>query len=603
MVAVVLAGGDNALAMDPRGRAGLYAAATCAAFAALVAGVALLAESAARSGDRLRGRLPPALVGAALLVAGAALVLGPRSARIGGLPLTGLETAMGAWPGWIGVAATLVLLVQGGVRSSRAIVVALAPLSGVVASAVTYGALAGEALVGVQILMSALVVTAFFAIIAIAVLLAWLAAEGLRLSRDVGLWLTTRTESPLRLLARLLAAKAVLIGVLAALVGARLLPDELTPPKPTPGAFLVATPLMLAAVLSLTREHVLRLTPAHFALAGKGFALLLLAVLTPVALYGPVSVAAIAARRPAVLLGAAVLALLALALRTRWCSPRRSRLIAATLLAAGLAAALPLLRGAGAPWIDLPHERQVALPDATPLPLLLALFLVLGLAGAAYVLTRPAYRRLIAFLLALMAWVAATVVLPLLAGVDAEAVPVAFDLALTAAIALTALAWREGLQSAIRPEELVLLLVVCTAVIDVPVLADTLPAGWESALLVAGFLTPALAQLTLDAGPLNVPGPQRTSRVLSTIAVLCLCYGSITALALAAAGSVAVVRAVVDFASGLMAVPFAVLLVVVTSAASRPPPGAPAPRARAGGAAASARPRPGRASGPRRRPS
>ncbi len=84
--------------------------------------------------------------------------------------------------------------------------------------------------------------------------------------------------------------------------------------------------------------------------------------------------------------------------------------------------------------------------------------------------------------------------------------------------------------------------------------------------LVLGFLTPALAQLTLDAGPLNREGPRRVALVLATAGVLCVAYGLVTALAVALPQALAVVRSILERATGLVVVPFAVLLTVVTSA-------------------------------------
>lgn len=176
-------------------------------------------------------------------------------------------------------------------------------------------------------------------------------------------------------------------------------------------------------------------------------------------------------------------------------------------------------------------------------------------------------------MLAVVLWGVPTLVLPntklALLGGRLGINPVAFDVVLSLCTALFLLAWWRGWQKSVRPTELALLLVVATAVIYAPVVKAFLPAGWREFFVPFALITPAVTQLTLDVAPLNATGTGQVRRILVTIGAICLAFGMVIILMMAVGRSFSVVNDLVDLSSGLSTIPFAVLLVALTSARLR----------------------------------
>jgi hypothetical protein len=343
---------------------------------------------------------------------------------------------------------------------------------------------------------------------------------------------------------------------------------------PSPSGYLLVLPFAAATFWILSREERLGLRERSYAQGAVGLAVAFLSVLAPTVVYGLYMEGLLFGGNPLQLLGGACVLIVAMLL---WRSRRRwdwRRTIALCSAAALLASCLPLLA-----YLDLvgpvvARTREVVQRQlwASSDQFLSGRFLIGSLIAALtafmVVLTRPALRQPALFVLAVVLWGVPTFVLPRL-GWPLEINPIAFDVVLSVCIALFLLAWWRGWQASVRPAELALLLVVTSAVIYAPVLKGFLDPVWWEVFLPFAFIAPAVTQLTLDVAPLNANGTGRERRIFATIGAMCLAFGLviITLMARGPAYSLSLFTYLVDLGSGLSTIPFAVLLVAITSTA------------------------------------
>jgi hypothetical protein len=302
-------------------------------------------------------------------------------------------------------------------------------------------------------------------------------------------------------------------------------------------------------------------------------------VLAPIVVYGLVAEGLLVSDNPLRLLGGACVLAVAMVLgrRRRWWDWRRTIALGGGVTL--VASCLPLLAyfdpvGAWVARSSAVVQRRFATLNAQGLrSWLLIAVLVAALAALIVVLTRPAFRPAGLLLLAVVLWGVPTLVLSstklALLGGRLSINPVAFDVVLSLGAALLVLGWSRGWQASVRPTELTLLLIVTTAVIYAPVVKAMLPAGWRNFFVPFALITPAVTQLTLDVAPLNGDGAGRVRTIIATIGAMCLAFGLVVMLLMAAGRAYTVVNDLVDLSSGLSALPFAVMLVAITSAALR----------------------------------
>ena len=447
---------------------------------------------------------------------------------------------------------TTVALVLGGFAGCAAAVLVLLPVLGPCGADVEFG--------------RGLAMLSFFALVFIPIVLIWLAAEGLRLSGNLATWaLAHRSEA--WLLPVLVIAKLVLVGVAAFLVVSGLVPpnvQSLVPTGVTP--WVVATALVVVVGLLLTFEtRLVSHSVSDFRLATRGFAFLVGSLLVALPLLGLALLFSALPGRP-LLLFALVVAVLAGVVVGRLNRPPTPLRVAAS--AAVMAVGLALLLWAiftSPPFVVLDISGALT---TLRIGLLLGLFGIGGLvAVVVLVVRRPLWRRPAVFLVGLVLWVSVTVLWPAVTSV-------AVDVVLTLGIALLAIAGRLGWQRAVSAYELVLLLVTATVIVEVPLLFEVLP-EWADLILL--ILLPALTALTLDAGPLNAEPADRPLQRYTTLGMLCLAYGLLGSLTLLVEGprALTLISDIVNFFNGVAALPFAVILVAVMSAARQREAAAP----------------------------
>ncbi len=194
-------------------------------------------------------------------------------------------------------------------------------------------------------------------------------------------------------------------------------------------------------------------------------------MLSPVALFGPYFMALLLRDRPAVLLGLGVLVVSAVTARLLGPSARVQVVLLAAATAGTTASLAVALAGPVLARVGLP-QRTTSLAGAQSHIDRLMVYLVAALVLTLLVLLvaallRPVHRRALVFLVGLAAWAGLTVV-PSNLGREGAATPLAYDVLLTAAVAGAGALWWAGRQSSVTPQELVLLLVICTAVVEVP---------------------------------------------------------------------------------------------------------------------------------------
>lgn len=580
MVAVWFRGPRIGLLQAQAPGTGLLALGTVAAIAALGLGVPLIVAGS----STLQGQWPRAVRMGAAVIGLAACGTGLAAADGQLLLLTTPATALVRLPLWAGMGVALVLLLPAvGTTSDRW----TPTMAGIPFLCLTVGGLAQGLLTGNWARAAITVdygmaLLAFVGIAVGAALLFWLAVEGLRLSRDVGVALLRLRVSPARLVLGLVCLKAGLLtlvwSVSAAGSGPDALPviDALTPP---PATLLAAAPFVAAALWLLTREERFGFVERHFLQATRGLGTIFLIILSPVILIGTYLIGTAFASDAFRVLGLALLIAAAVwsskgQVRSRWWT-RVEWLVGAVLLAS----CAPLLARFG-PVRGLAESVSQAMtgPELEITVEWLGRSLLVALIACAalvvlVVLARPAFRPAGIFLLAVLAWGLPTVMLPgvhLSLGAFAVTLPavdpVAFDVVLGAAAVALVIAWQRRWQTAIRPAELVVLMVASTAIVYGSTLKSLLPAGLAESVVPFAFILPALTQLTLDSGALNVDGPHRARRVLATIGVICTSFGMVLALMLFVGRSSPIVNALVEVGSALALMPLAVVLAASTSA-------------------------------------
>lgn len=485
----------------------------------------------------------------------------------GSWQLVGLHTR--AAPLFLGLVAPLAVMVATrgrGPRNPYALVATLtAGFGGLAISLLAYAVFAGSCPTVLH-LRGALGILGFTSVAGGVALLIWLASEGLRLSGELGVWAMARVPAG-RLLVGVLGLKLVLVVLALAVLG----PDEF---RSRLGlgwpALLFAVPLVLIVALLLVWENrLVAMTLAGYAVVSRTFLLVVTATVSPIVLIGVVTLFSGLPQWPTlalalfVVVGSAVIS--GVLLRRR-----PGRLVGLVVIGAACLSYLLLLWALRAPRpLDL-GAATAEVMNQTALGLLLAVPALLSLLVVGGLLLRRRHRRYLPFFLAFLLWLTATQVAPLLSGGRTGTTPLAVDAVLTVAVALLGVAYLRGWQRSISAPELVLLLITSSVIVEVPFLAKSLPAGWSTPLTILAYLTPALTALTLSAGPLNVAGPQRSARVLAIVSTLCLGYGALTGLAVVLASPLDILQNVAGYLNGLIALPFAVVLVAVTSAALYP---------------------------------
>jgi hypothetical protein len=499
---------------------------------------------------------------------------------------TGATAVLVRWPLWVATLAVLVGLVRRfafePIHPGWHAAALASPFAAVACSASVQLLTTHDRFQALLTVFGAPLPLSFAALIAPAALLLWLAVEGLRVSRDVGVALLRRAPAKEWLVLVLLAIKLALL-VLAWKAAVSALGPQSRPTLaavvPSTSAYFLALPFAVATFWILSREERLGLLERSYAQGAVGLAVAFLSVLAPIVVYGLVVEGLLVSGNPLRLLGGMCVLTVAMVLwrsRRRWDWRRTIALCGGVTL---LVSCLPLLTrlhwvGAGVTQMQAMVQRRFAALNAQGLrSWLLIAVLIAALAALIVVLTRPAFRPAGLFLLAVVLWGIPTLVLSntklALLGERLDLNPVAFDVVLSLCTALLLLAWWRGWQASVRPTELTLLLVVTTAVIYAPVVKAFLPAGWRNFFVPFALITPAVTQLTLDVAPLNANGAGRVRTILATIGAICLAFGLVVMLMMAAGRSYTVVNDLVDLSSGLSAIPFAVLLVAITSAALR----------------------------------
>jgi hypothetical protein len=382
-------------------------------------------------------------------------------------------------------------------------------------------------------------------------MLMWLAFEGLRMSVDAGSWLLERVSAT-RLANSLLLVKALaLMAFLIALdddggAGVPRAPEQLST------GLIAALPAAALLFLPLVWEtRMVKAPPERFPQLARTLGLASIFWLLPVLVLVPLPLVDLALSRWSLSLlvaAAAVLGLVAGATldhRHRW-SWRVSGATAAlgVLVWSAWAARRPLSAG-------------VTVPQ-TPFVLVLlvsAAAVLLGLLVLAHVSWLRAYRG---YLWVALGWLVLAVLAP------ASVSPLALDLAILLGAGVLFLLRRAGwVNHPVSDLELALLLVSTAFLIELPLLLEQAPPTAAEALVVLAFLGPGIT--TLNARPLNRAGPGRSARVISTIGALCLGYGLVLALVVAAPHLLPVVQDETDELVRSVALPLVVVLVAATS--------------------------------------
>ncbi len=136
------------------------------------------------------------------------------------------------------------------------VAVLLAPFAALLLGGMAALLRTGDALYATSVVFLPLAYLAFPAIIAPVALLGWLAAEGLRLSRDAGATLLRSAPRPGRLLAGLLLAKAALLVALLLLGRAGPAPVAVHEMDASVWPYAAAVPPVFATLLLLTANSV-----------------------------------------------------------------------------------------------------------------------------------------------------------------------------------------------------------------------------------------------------------------------------------------------------------------------------------------------------------
>jgi hypothetical protein len=160
-------------------------------------------------------------------------------------------------------------------------------------------------------------------------------------------------------------------------------------------------------------------------------------------------------------------------------------------------------------------------------------------------------------------WVAALVTLSrLVPGTTGLSI----DLALTLLLLIAAVTWMRGRQHLVDGFEIIVTVVVLSALIELPMILDMLPEPAQRGLLIAALLTPAIASIWkhlsgLDPHPAGRPA-------LRALAVTCLGYATLAGLVWTIGISGGdLINNLSTQALNFLSVPIALLLVAAGSAA------------------------------------
>jgi len=406
----------------------------------------------------------------------------------------------------------------------------------------------------------------------------WLAVEGVRVSRDVGVWLARRARPTSRSVLVITLIKACAVGVLL-IAFARVTRVPLAGLSTRWTDWTFASVLAVLTVVLFMVEHRIAASESGSHAASVALSAVLIGLVAPFVLLVLLLFTAVVSAYVVIdvaLIGAAVTGMVAAravrsgrAVLGAVCVLVGSLLIAAYValdrtVVAGTMTAAALERSSAAvdrvaDWLTQPAA-LVVLGGAFVISLVLAVV---------HVVRRS--RTGVAFLVALVIWS-----LPLLAGTAGQAVgrplpltvtPIGYDLSLTVLmLVLAVVAFRWRLPSGLEPAEILVLLVVVTAVAYADVVVDLMPASWGSAVAPFVVLLPVATQLTIDAGPLNERAATDPNDVLRVVGIGGLGLASVGA-SLALGGTAWIDQVALEqFARPFLMVPFAVMLVAVTSA-------------------------------------
>jgi hypothetical protein len=146
--------------------------------------------------------------------------------------------------------------------------------------------------------------------------------------------------------------------------------------------------------------------------------------------------------------------------------------------------------------------------------------------------------------------------------------PLTLDLAILLGAGALFLLRRAGwVNHPVSDVELALLLVSTAFLIELPLLLEQAPPIYAELLVVLAFLGPGIT--TLNARPLNRAGPGRAAKVIGTIGALCLGYGLVLTLVIAAPQMLPMVQDETDELVRSVALPLVVVLVAAYSVQHR----------------------------------
>ncbi len=409
----------------------------------------------------------------------------------------------------------------------------------------------------------------FLALAGLPVLLIWLAAEGLKLSSSVGTWASDRL-APRPLLAGLLAVKLLVVLSAAALVARGAASPWLAGLAPTRWAIGLAVPVaVLVLVLLAQEQRLIGAGPEEFNVVSRGFAFVAAGMFSVLAIFGVLTVLSGLPGRPQLALALIVtigVAAIAAAMLRRFPSAVAVTITTVAVLTCNLLVQFAYARAT--PFQLAPFfTRSLSTGRLGGLLGLGLLLTVVALLVMLVVIRRN--RRYLVFLGAVLGWIVISVALPAAIRTHPGTNAVAVDLVLTVFIVVLAVRARRRPDQAVSEFELLLLLITTTVVIEGPVLIAVLLDQLkflQTPLLILAYVSPAIAVLTVEAGTLNT-GPHRRERVLIRIGVMGASYGLLGALASTGVNPLSLLQSIGSVVSGMTALPIAIVLVAVTSAA------------------------------------
>jgi hypothetical protein len=192
-------------------------------------------------------------------------------------------------------------------------------------------------------------------------------------------------------------------------------------------------------------------------------------------------------------------------------------------------------------------------PTRTTTEIVTVLAVVLPCLLLLVALFRPALRRPLSIIVASLVWAVLAYRLE----------PLSFDVALVAVVTAVALIPRA--RQVVSGHSLVMLTLMASVLVYVNVLAVAIPGSLRALLAPIAFVTPVLAQFTLDAKALNHPPDGRSARILVALGVSLVGLGLVLVYELTS-GRDEFLDWLVDGSFGLVAIPFAIALAAMSGA-------------------------------------